>query len=158
LGVTSRLLSPLRLSTSLRCQTLPGVTRGGYSAPDFRRGQHRQTSSHGVVMRGNAATMAVPRGGCVRRKLLSARIYGKSRIIHRRKLSLATMMLGAASMDRAAHQIICNVERTITTLACRCPFVRPNSVCLDPPTERSAIVMPFFQLRLAWCGAIKTSL
>ena len=158
MGVTLRLQSPLRLSTSPRCPTLPRVTRGGCSAPDFRRGQHRQTSPHGVVMRGNVATMAVPRGGSVRRRLLSARIYGKFRIIHRRKHWLATMMLGAASMGRVAHQIICNVERTITTLACRCPFVRPNSVCLDPPTERSAIVMPFFQLRLAWCGAIKMSL
>jgi hypothetical protein len=106
---------------------LRGVTRG-YSAPDFRRGQHRQTFPRGVVMRGSAATMAVPRGGCVRRKLLSARIYGKCRIIHRRKLWLATMMLGAASTDRPARRYIGNVEKTIITLACQFPFARPNSV------------------------------
>ena len=72
--------------------------------------------------------MAVPAGGSVRRKLLSARIYGKFRITPRRRPWLATMMLGAASMGRAAHQIICNVEKTITTLDCRSPFARPNSV------------------------------
>ena len=42
MGVTSRLQSPLCLSTSLRSQMLPGVTRAGCSAPDFHRGQHRQ--------------------------------------------------------------------------------------------------------------------
>src|SRR6516164_4520700 len=107
---------------------LPGVTRAGYSAPDFHRGQHRQTSPRGAVTSGNAVVMAVPRGGSVHRRLLSARIYGKFRITRRRKLLLATMMLGAASMGRAAHQIICNVEKTITTLDCRSPFARPNSV------------------------------
>ena len=106
---------------------LPGVTRAGYSAPDFRHGQRRQTSPHGAVTSGYAAVMAVRLGGSVRRKLLSARIYGKFRIIHRRKLWLATMMLGAASMGRAARQNICSVEKTITTLACRFPFARPNS-------------------------------
>jgi hypothetical protein len=120
--------SPLRLSTSPRCLMLPGVTRAGYSAPDFLRGQRRQTSPHGAVTSGNAAAMAVRRGGSVRRKLLSARICGRFRITRRRRPWLTTMMLGAASMGRAAHQIICNVERTITTLACRSPFARPNSV------------------------------
>jgi hypothetical protein len=106
---------------------LPGVTRAGYSAPDFLRGQRRQTSPHGAVTSGNAAAMAVRRGGSVRRKLLSARIYGKFRITRRRKLWLATMMLGAKSMGRAAPQYIGSVEKTITTLACRFPFARPNS-------------------------------
>ena len=127
MGVTSRLQSRLRLSTSLRSQMLPGVTRAGYSAPDFHRGQHRQTSPRGAVTSGNAVAMAVPRGGSVHRRLLSARIYGKFRIIHRRKLWLATMMLGAACMDRPARPYICSVEKTIITLACQSPFARPNS-------------------------------
>ncbi len=74
--------------------------------------------------------MAVPGGGSVRRRLLSARIYGKSKITGRRKLWLATMTLGAASMGRAARRCICSVEKTITTLACRFPFARPNSVAV----------------------------
>src|SRR5262249_945149 len=106
---------------------LPGVTRAGYSAPDFRRGQHRQTSLHGAVTSGNAAAMAVRPGGSVRRKLLLARIYGKFRITRRRRPSLATTTLGAASMDGPARRYIGNVEKTITTLACRFPFARPNS-------------------------------
>jgi hypothetical protein len=85
-------------------------------------------SFHGAVTSGNAAIMAVPRGGSVRRRLLSAHIYGKFRIIHRRKLWLATMMLGAASTDRPARRYIGNVEKTIITLACQFPFARPNSV------------------------------
>ena len=127
MGVTSRLQSPLRLSTSPRYLMLPRVTTAAYSAPDFHRGQHRQTSPRGAVTSGNAVAMAVPRGGSVHRKLLSARIYGKSRITHRRRLWLATMMLGAESMGRAARRNICSVEKTITTLACRFPFARPNS-------------------------------
>ena len=127
MGVTSRLQSPLCLSTSLRSQMLPGVTRAGYSAPDFPRGQHRQTSPRGAVTSGNAVAMAVRRGGSVHRRLLSARIYGKFRIIHRRKPSLATMMLGAVSMDRPARPYIGSVEKTIITPACRSRFARPNS-------------------------------
>jgi hypothetical protein len=107
---------------------LPGVTRTGYSAPDFRRGQHRQTSLHGAVTSGNVAAMVVRRGGSVRRKLLSARIYGKFRITRRRRRWLATTMLGAASMDRPARRYIGSVEKTITTLVYRFPFARPNSV------------------------------
>ena len=117
----------LRLSTSPRYLMLPRVTTAAYSAPGFRRGRHRQTFPHGAVMRGNAAAMAVPRDGSVCRRLLSARIYGKSRITHRRRLWLATMMLGAESMGRAARRNICSVEKTITTPACRFPFARPNS-------------------------------
>ena len=109
---------------------LPGVTRAGYSAPDFLRGQRRQTSPHGAVTSGYAAVMAVRLGGSVRRKLLSARIYGKFRITRRRRPSLATTMLGAASMGRAARRNICSVEKTITTLACRSPFAQPNSLGL----------------------------
>ena len=109
---------------------VPGLTKAGYSAPDFRHGQHHQTSPRGAVTSGNAAVMAVPRGGSVRRRLLSARIYGKSRITHRRKLWRATTMLGAASMDRPARRYIGSVEKTITTLACRFPFARPNSVAV----------------------------
>ena len=107
---------------------LPGVTRAGYSAPDFRRGQHRQTSLHGAVTSGNAAAMDVLRGGSARRKLSSARICGKFRILRRRKLWFATMMLGAESMGRAARRYIGSVEKTITTLACRFRFARPNRV------------------------------
>ena len=135
MGVTSRLQLPLPLSTSPRYPTLPGATRAGYSAPDFRHGQHHQTSPRGAVTSGNAAVVAVPRGGSVRRRLLSARIYGKSRITHRRKLWRATMMLGAESMGRAARRNICSVEKTITTLACRFPFARPNSVAVGMSAE-----------------------
>ena len=127
MGVTLPLQPLLPSSTSLRCRMPPGGTIAGCSALDFRRGQHRQTSPHGVATSGSAATMVVPRGGAVLRNLLSVRIYGKFRIIHRRKLWLATMMLGAASMGRAALPNIGSVERTITTLACRCPFARPSS-------------------------------
>jgi hypothetical protein len=127
LGVTSRLQSPLRLSTSPRCLILPGVTRAGCLAPDFRRGQHRQTCPHGAVTSGNAAAMAVRRGGSVRRKLLSARICGKFRITRRRRPWLATTMLGAAFMDRPARRYIGSVEKTITTPAYRFPFARLNS-------------------------------
>jgi hypothetical protein len=119
---------------------LPRVTRAGYSAPDFRRGEHRQTSPHGAVTSGNVAAMAARRGGSVRRKLLSARIYGKSRIIRRRKLWLATMMLGAASMGRAARRNIGSVERTTTTLACRCPFARQNSGSVSEALHRDIMV------------------
>ena len=127
MGVTSRLQSPLRLSTLPRYLMLPRAATAGYSAPGFRRGRHRQTSLHGAVTSGNAAAMAVLRGGSARRRLLSARIYGKFRIIHRRKLWLATMMLGAASMDRPARPYIGSAEKTIITLACQSPFARPNS-------------------------------
>jgi hypothetical protein len=113
----------------------PGLTRAGYSAPDFRRGQHHQTSLHGAVTSGNVAAMVVRRGGSVRRKLLSARIYGKFRITRRRRPSLATTMLGAASMDRPARRYICSVEKTIITLACRSPFARPNSGYLHGPAQ-----------------------
>jgi hypothetical protein len=98
------------------------------SAPDFRRGQRRQTSPHGAITSDNAAAMAVPGGGSVRRKPLSARIYGKFRITRRRRRWLATTMLGAASMDRPARRYIGSVEKTITTLVYRFPFARPNSV------------------------------
>ena len=39
---------------------------------------------------------------------------------------VATMMLGAESMGRAARLYIGSVEKTIPTLACRFPFARPN--------------------------------
>ena len=107
---------------------LPRVTTAAYSAPGFRRGQHRQTSLHGAVTSGNAAAMDVLRGGSARRKLSSARICGKFRILRRRKLWFATMMLGAESMGRAARRYIGSVEKTITTLACRFRFARPNRV------------------------------
>ena len=127
MGVTSRVRSPLRLSASPRCPMLPGVTRAGYSAPDFLRGQHRRTSPHGAVTSDNAGAMAVRRDGSARRKLLSALIYGKFRITRRQRPSLATTMLGAASMDQSARRYIGSVEKTITTLVCRFPFARPNS-------------------------------
>ncbi len=44
-------------------------------------------------------------------------------------------MLGAACMGRAAHQIICNVERTIITLDCLSPFAQPSKRLLWAYTE-----------------------
>jgi hypothetical protein len=100
----------------------------GCSGQDTRRGRRRRTRPHGASRDGTAATMAAAGSGFVRHKALQPRTSGKSRIIGRQKLWLATMMPGAASMGRPVQRFIGNAERTTITHACRSPFARPSSL------------------------------